>query len=99
MAAEEGCTEAVTGAQFDTAAAVLAALGEVRAALRMSGAADTTRGDLPRTLPERADDDAVRAAAAAVLPPQEAARERARGAGWSRQEAGEELAGLARTSD
>ncbi|WP_435176464.1 AfsR/SARP family transcriptional regulator [Actinacidiphila sp. bgisy145] len=99
MAAEEGCTEAVTGAQFDTAAAVLAALGEVRAALRMSGAADTIRGDLPRTLPERADDDAVRAAAAAVLPPQEAARERARGAGWSRQEAGEELAGLARTSD
>ncbi|WP_430393155.1 AfsR/SARP family transcriptional regulator [Actinacidiphila reveromycinica] len=95
MAEEENCTEAVVGAQFDTAAQILAELGDAPAALRMAGASDAVRGALPRTLPEQAGDDAVTARAAALLAPEEAVRQRARGAGRSRQESIEELAALA----
>ncbi|WP_328467413.1 AfsR/SARP family transcriptional regulator [Streptomyces sp. NBC_00448] len=95
LATEVGCTEAVVGAQFDTAAQILAELGDARSAVRMSGAADTVRGGLPRTVPEQAQDDEVRARVAAVLTAEESARQRACGAGLSRPEAVAELAELA----
>ncbi|SEG94585.1 Predicted ATPase [Actinacidiphila yanglinensis] len=99
MAVEASCTEVVVGTQLDAAAEVLAALGDLRAAVRMSGAADAVRAKLPRTLPERALDDAVRARVTAALGAGESARLRTAGAELSREAAAAELAGMAELLD
>ena len=93
------CTEPVVAAQFDTAAQILASLGDLRSALLLASSADTVRGPLPRTVPEQATDDAVRAAAASALPEPALARARAEGAGLSPEATVTLLARLAGVGD
>jgi predicted ATPase/DNA-binding SARP family transcriptional activator len=95
-AVDAGCTEVVVGSQLDTGAEILAGLGDLRSAVRMSAAAQAVRGPLPRAVPEREQEEAVRARAAAVLPADERERLRAEGAALDQDAAAEELAGLAR---
>jgi predicted ATPase/DNA-binding SARP family transcriptional activator len=95
MALAGGCTEPVMGAQFDVAAEVLTALGDVRAAAVLLAAADAVRGPLPRSVPEQESADAVAGRAAAALSAAELAAAREQGARLDRDQAGALVAVLA----
>ncbi|WP_328915109.1 ATP-binding protein [Streptomyces sp. NBC_00223] len=94
-ALDSGCTEPVVAGQLDTAARLLAVLGDARSAVRLSAAAESVRAPLPRSVPEQAGEDEVRRLAGAVLSAAERAEERAAGAALDAEAAVRLLAGLA----
>ncbi|MCS0601541.1 winged helix-turn-helix domain-containing protein [Streptomyces sp. LP11] len=76
------CAEAVTAGLADTAAGLLARLGELPGALRLFAAADRWRDGHPRPEPERGQAARVHAGARAALPAERFTAECARGAAF-----------------
>jgi ATP/maltotriose-dependent transcriptional regulator MalT len=79
-AVERRCAEAITAGLVDIAADLLARLGDLPGAVRLSATADHWRAGNPRPEPERTRAARIDAAARAALPPDRYAAERARGA-------------------
>ncbi|WP_440553472.1 ATP-binding protein [Streptomyces sp. SCPE 10] len=76
------CAEWITGGLVDTAAGLLARLGDLPGAVRLYEAADRWRDGRPRSEPERTEAARVLAGARAVLSADRYTAERARGAGY-----------------
>ncbi|MDT9697511.1 BTAD domain-containing putative transcriptional regulator [Streptomyces sp. P17] len=79
-AVDQRCAEAVRAAFADSAAMLLARLGDLPRALRLLAASDHWRAGLPRPAPECAEAERIEALAEAALPADRLAAERARGA-------------------
>ena len=79
-----GCTDPMVAEQVDAAAGVLAAAGDLPGAVRLSAAAGTVRGQLPRTVPELRADEELQRRAAEALDPAVLAAAREAGAGHDR---------------
>ncbi|MEU2774208.1 BTAD domain-containing putative transcriptional regulator [Streptomyces sp. NPDC007162] len=90
-AAAQRCAEVITAALADTAADLLARLGDLAGAVRLFAAADHWRDGGPRPEPERGRAEEVDAAARTVLTPRRYAAERSRGASLTEEDAAREL--------
>ncbi|MFI0717447.1 BTAD domain-containing putative transcriptional regulator [Streptomyces sp. NPDC021224] len=95
LALAAGGTELVVGAVLDAAAEALSAAGDAYSAARLLSAADTVRGPLPRSVPERETAAAIAARTADVLPPERLAEARERGAALDPQTAADLITALA----
>ncbi|MEU0743863.1 BTAD domain-containing putative transcriptional regulator [Streptomyces sp. NPDC006134] len=92
-AVEKRCADTVTAALVDTAAGLLADLGDFPGAARLLGAGDRWRGGHPRPLPERTQAGRAEAAARAALGAGRYTAEHARGAAFTVDDVLRELPG------
>jgi hypothetical protein len=90
-----GCNEPVIGGLLDSAAGILAAAGELRAAELLLATATAVRGPLPRTVPEQEWADEARLRVAAGLTAADRSAARAEGAALTPESAARLLAELA----
>ncbi|MBC9727868.1 hypothetical protein H8R17_24505 [Streptomyces sp. TRM68367] len=79
MAVETRCSDLVRATLVDSAAGLLADLGDYPRAARLLAAGDRARGGHPRPMPERAQPERAEAAARAALGAERYAAEHARG--------------------